>query len=186
MINKKGFTLIELLVVVLIIGILAAIALPQYNKAVEKSRASEAVLQLKSLTDAANRFYLQNGTYAGISTTTAGTMPTATTTSLFDNLDLGFTNPTRNFAYSHSSLAAGGSIATMTITATRGSWSTAATPAFSASTSASTVATINYYLSAGALAGRNCNDNSSGSVCKGFAALSTCSGTGVPTGSNCF
>ncbi len=49
---KSAFTLIELLVVVLIIGILASIALPQYQKAVEKSRVSEANLILKSIVDA--------------------------------------------------------------------------------------------------------------------------------------
>ena len=64
--NNKGFTLIELLVVVLIIGILAAIALPQYMKAVRKSRAAEALIVVKSLKDAADRYALAHGSFAGL------------------------------------------------------------------------------------------------------------------------
>ena len=58
---KKGFTLIEMLVVVLIIGILASIALPQYKRAVEKSKASEALIILKSLRDQQAMCYLEKG-----------------------------------------------------------------------------------------------------------------------------
>ena len=62
-IMKKAFTLIELLVVVLIIGILAAIALPEYQKAVEKSYFAQAVIEVRALANAEQLYYLANGTY---------------------------------------------------------------------------------------------------------------------------
>ena len=73
---SKGFMLIELLVVVLIIGILSSVALPQYTRAVEKSRATEARTMLKSLSNAHEIYLLSN--------------PGGTVT--FDDLDLSFTN----------------------------------------------------------------------------------------------
>ena len=57
----KGFTLIELLVVVLILSILAAIALPQYQRAVVKSRFAEAFVTLKSRSQAEKICELESG-----------------------------------------------------------------------------------------------------------------------------
>ena len=68
--NKmKGFTLIELLVVVLIIGILSAVALPQYQKAVEKSRIMALMPNLRALKESLERYYLENGQYPADSVT---------------------------------------------------------------------------------------------------------------------
>ncbi|MBR2081917.1 MAG: type II secretion system protein [Elusimicrobiaceae bacterium] len=62
--NKQAFTLIELLVVVLIIGILAAVALPQYKLAIEKTRVVEQIQWLKALVRAQEIYRLANGRFS--------------------------------------------------------------------------------------------------------------------------
>ena len=60
---SRGFTLLELMIVIVILGILAAIVVPQFMSEPHKARVVQARMQIENLSTALKRYYLDNGSY---------------------------------------------------------------------------------------------------------------------------
>ena len=88
--KRRGFTLVELAVVVVIIGVLAAFAVPRFMASVERSKAAEAFNYLSAVQSAQERYHARQGTYA----------------SSLDDLDIKLTPPKY---YTVGQIVAGGS-----------------------------------------------------------------------------
>ena len=75
--GKRGFTMLELLMVVIIIGILATLAVPQYMGFIEKARAAEAISTIGAIRTAESLYKLETGSYTTAITSLGITIPTA-------------------------------------------------------------------------------------------------------------
>ena len=71
--DEKGFTLIELMIVIAIIGILAAIAIPQFSAYRNRAYNSAAAADIKNIQTAEEAYYVENGTYSATPATLTAT-----------------------------------------------------------------------------------------------------------------
>ncbi len=111
--SKKGFTLVEIMIVVVIIGLLAAMAIPAFQKVRENSRGSAADNDARQLASAAQQYMLENNTTSAAITYTSTTGAiTGVLSSYVKQVGKGYTtfptaiNTTANFTIGHPQLSA--------------------------------------------------------------------------------
>ncbi|QRN86063.1 prepilin-type N-terminal cleavage/methylation domain-containing protein [Clostridia bacterium] len=86
--KKKGFTLIELIVVIVIIGILAAVMIPQFSGFTDKAKSTQALVDAKQIATAYDALKLEQGDYSDVSETEVETMSGVTISSGTNSLSL--------------------------------------------------------------------------------------------------
>ena len=69
--GRRGFSLIELMLVVVIIGVLAALAIPKYSNTKQKAVRTTAITDLRNLATAQNVYFSENNVYGGVADTAA-------------------------------------------------------------------------------------------------------------------
>jgi len=108
--GQKGFTMIELMVVVVIVGILAAIAIPIYGKYIKNARLTEATGRIGEIVTASKAWAQDHQNASGVPQWPAD--PGGLSTGIVD------CSPTENFTYALSGAAGGDATGQLTITAT--------------------------------------------------------------------
>jgi len=114
--NRKGFTLIELMIVVVIIGILAALAIPRFLEASKKAKITEAKGVVKQLYNLQQAFYQEQGHYPPAAQLTAPTStsdftPTWSGSNKPIADSISFNIPSGKPRFNYSTLAGGGASA---------------------------------------------------------------------------
>jgi len=94
--DKRGFTLLEILLVVVIIGILAGLAIPKFNKTIESAKGKEAYVILETIRTAERMYYLDYGAYSNASAQTPDTWDQLVPDYLLENPNL---RQNRNWDY---------------------------------------------------------------------------------------
>ncbi|MBC8473386.1 MAG: prepilin-type N-terminal cleavage/methylation domain-containing protein [Candidatus Omnitrophica bacterium] len=112
---RKGFTLVEVLIVVIIIGILASIAVPQYVTSIEKARSGEAAVNIGSIRTSVDRYWYQNASITDDWAYLDIDNPNAVTNALYsyDITDDGTSASTRAYTISATRTSAGGTAYTV-------------------------------------------------------------------------